>query len=314
MEREDWLEALGARQSSGREWVLPRCPWCSKERHLYVNIRTGKWTCFRCDEKGRWLRLYAEIEGITESEAARQAMEAAFAGRATGSSAPAEPEEPELPADVDLPSDFIPVWDGKAWTWPTYLTDRGVKRTTGAAYKLGFAKAGRYARRIIFPVSCPGGRSFTARSILPADVEPLRYDSGPDCGRLLFGWDQAMAGKRSLLLLVEGPFDVLSCYQAGLPAVALLGKRLRDAQVEMLSDADVKRIILLLDDDARSDALAQVGSERLEAINGRLSVARLDEGDPGESTPAILRAAVDGAISAEEARLEWASSVLDGIT
>jgi len=334
--REAWLSARGARPSSGHEWVLPSCWWCGKEWHLYINLKTGKWTCFRCNEGGRWLRLYAEGEGITVEEAAKRIMEDAFAEtheRVTHEAVDAtldglrkrysEEAEPEPVLDDDtsaphvdtpLPEEFVPVFDGKRWRWPVYLTARGVAKRTGQAYGLGFANHGRYSRRIIIPVRCPLGRSFTARSIFPADVEPLRYDSGPGCGRLLFGWDVAMSGKRREVVIVEGPFDVLSCYQAGIPAVALLGKRLRDAQVEMLAASDVKHFTLLLDDDARMDALSQVGGYRLEPLAGRLSVAQLSTGDPGTTAPDVLREVVRTAISAEDAKLEWSNQVLSQIT
>ena len=55
---------------TGSKQITAVCPWCDKYGGFYVDIKTGNYICFKCEEKGRRLvGLVAEIEGVTWSEA-----------------------------------------------------------------------------------------------------------------------------------------------------------------------------------------------------------------------------------------------------
>ena len=88
-------------------------------------------------------------------------------------------KETQQPDGDWLPAEFEPVFDGKRWLWPRYLDGR-TTREVAAKMGLGVCRSGEYAHRIILPIVCPAGCSFTARTIWPD--ETLRYKAGPGAG------------------------------------------------------------------------------------------------------------------------------------
>jgi hypothetical protein len=297
LDLEDFCTGHGGRKVrgySGLQFEM-NCPWCGKAQHLYVAAekrvkksgRTtypGDFVCFKCDVRGRFVKLYAELEGVTWKEALlamlgiedplpptaerrfkTPEMRETLAESAPEPSARAEeppeeiaeetapaPVEPEGPPLLDaLPEDFTPVFDGTRWQMPTYLTERGIERATAAKFGLGFCKLGRYAGRIVLPIACPSGRSFTTRSLDPD--EKLRYLAGNGAGRLLYGW--GVSRPSDTLVICEGPFDVLSWYQAGVTVVGLMGKRLKEEQLPMLLDLRAERYVVALDAGETEDAI-----------------------------------------------------------
>lgn len=220
------------------------------------------------------------------------------------------------PPNFPPPSGFRPVWDGTTWRVPRYLTERGITRETARWLGLGYCDHGHYAGRVVIPVVCPYGRSFTARHV-DKDVK-LRYDSGPGAGRLLFGWDQAQSliksGDFTYLVVCEGPFDAMKLLQFGVPAVAILGKRLRESQIKMLRNAGVRMFVLMLDDDALDDAI-----EQSPMLGAHVMVAKLipepgkEKADPGDSTKDVIYAAIESAIPAEMARMDQLAGTIRAV-
>jgi DNA primase len=320
---EAYVAAYGGVRSygqSGPQMTMP-CPWCGKSGCFYVNLeeheresrgktiiaKPGDFICFagRCEKAGRFYRLYAELEGLDEDDARRAIAREAMGGarRRRPPLPPPQTEKrvsesatkPEGPSDVPLPEEFIPVWNGEAWRMPKYLLQRGVTRRTAARFGLGFCKRGRYEGRIVIPVRCPAGSSFVTRAV--DDEVRLRYLAGPGAGRLLFGWEQSEGA--GLLVINEGPFDVMAVHQAGLKSVGILGKSLRETQVQMLRQLGrAVQLVLMLDDDALDDALRQA-----DALGPRVLVAEpLGRKDPGDSPPERIQRAVECATTVEEAR------------
>jgi hypothetical protein len=313
--------------SSGLQYVL-NCPWCGS-RDLYVAVepaprghrqreaRPGDFICFkgRCGERGGLPKLYAQLEGVDRKDARIALALAANGGRMAGRRVLPPPvrQEPAPPppkkatpkaaqkrgeARVEipdyLPPEFIPCWDGARWRVPKYLSKRGLERETLREFGVGYCGTGRYGGRVVLPIACPAGASFTARAISPDD--DLRYLSGPGAGQLLFGWGQAARAWRSDrdLVIVEGPFDAMACWQAGHPAVAVLGKRFRETQIQMLRGFEVRRFVLMLDGDALDDALQQA-----EMLGREVSVAAPLEGkDPAEAVERGEPEAIGEAIAA----------------
>jgi hypothetical protein len=307
LDRVAWLRSIGGRrviERSGPQWIID-CPWCSKRGHLYVAEKTGEWICFRCEEKGKFLRLFARVEGYGEDTgaAARALMASIRRGDAPPPPMPDEAAPDQGPPDVGPPEEFEPVYDGR-WHWPPYLAERGMRPDTARAFGLGFCRSGRYANRIVIPVACPDGRSFTTRLIVPG--EP-RYLGGPRVGRLLHGWPQATAIGGEVVTIVEGPFDAFACYQAGVPALAMMGKRLREAQVPIVRRGGWRRFVLLIDAQAtaRKAALETATSGALgDDVRIAVVAGYKDAGEAmrrGRSD--AVRAAVERAIPHREAAL-----------
>jgi DNA primase len=271
------------------------CPLCGKgKEHFYIHVgheidykgrdRHGRWICFSCSESGDGWRLIGHIEGMSPVAARiwwlKERKEAAppplsrlarriRALRVRGTSDAAAVE-------TALPYGFVRV----KRRLPRYLAARGVALETARTYNLGWCESGDYRGRIVFPIVCPLGRSWTARATW-SDPTP-KYWAGDGAGRLLFGWDVAFAsGVPRELVVVEGPMDVIGLYQAGIPAVAVMSKHINPARAMLLRRSGAELVIML-------DADAWGASVELSEGLGRKRVALLAEGDPGDAGAAAL--------------------------
>lgn len=280
--------------------AVGECPMCGKEKgHFYIHIgndeRKGRWICFSCQEKGDLWRLIGHLEGMSATAAKawwmRQQKEAPptsvdkvrsrlDALRNRGVSLPS--------IDTALPYGFKRIKRRR----PKILADRGVTLRTAREYGLGYCSEGDYAGRVVFPVICPLGRSWTARAV--GSMRP-KYWGGDGAGRLLYGWDVAFRiGAPSELVICEGPMDVLSLYQAGISAVAVMSKTINETRAALLRRTGA-RLLVALDAEALTEAL-----EVSEALNNA-DVVQLTSGDPGDTPPDILIQSVSGALQRVDA-------------
>ena len=321
-----YLESQGGRPSAGVNWQID-CPFCGRHYHLYCTVEesvewdgkekpAGVWICFGCGEKSRqFAALYAQIEGVTFEEARSTVARWKLGGIKLR---PPSTMVPKRALDDDespwLPPEYEPIGEPDA-VWPKYLTTRQISRQTALAFKLGVCRRHdrcehckprggcprNMAHRIILPIECPAGKSYQARAISD-EMEP-RYLSGDNSGQLLFGWHTI--ANSDIAGIVEGPFDAIRFYQAGIPAVALMGKDIRDLQLEMLRMRRRQYVVAL--DPLSKDRFAIDSACKIADILGGLVVVGLDN-DPGASTEKQVWAAVETAVEPLEARhlaLRW---------
>lgn len=303
----EWVDANleGAKPSAGDEWTA-ECPFCGRFGGFYVNVNEegkGPWVCFKCDMASKDISgLVAQVEDISWAEARAFVMKEAieFRRRETTVSLLDRIKSIRAVADYDgtdlfaaekeaegLPKEFIPVWDGKRWRVPLYMTERGFKRSVLRDQGVGFCNGGRYAHRVVIPIDCPNGTSFTARDVTGEGIPKYLNPADVDHSRLLFGWKSAPMG--SDFTLVEGPLDTLKNIQNGLPSLGIGGKFLSDYQLALLftRPSDVS-VTVMLDPEAMADAY--VIAPQLLLHFDDVYVARLPDGtDPGEAKRALAR-------------------------
>jgi hypothetical protein len=299
---EDYLsENISSFTPRGDE-ATGECPFCAKgAAHWYIHIgegkRNGRWICFSCDERGDFWKLVQHLEGM-----GRSAARAWWAMRERD--APPAPLDTlrervhdlrnrsvrEPPIATALPYGFKKVKRLR----PRMLVSRGVSLRTAREYGLGYCAEGDMAGRVVFPINCPLGKSWTARAV--GKRAWPKYYGGDGAGRLLYGWDVAFrTGLPETLVVCEGPMDVVSLYQAGVPAVAVMSKKINDARSALLRRTGVK-LMVALDSEARQEAVT-LSQELNDA-----PVVLLESGDPGDTPPDVLLAAVNGALDAQAAR------------
>jgi len=277
--------------------LTAECPWCGKFGGFYINRNTGNFVCFKCDERGRHLvGVISQVEGVSWREARSYILKNAIQFRRKettqslldkirGLRPDTEYEDDDDDyVDVELPSEFIPVYNDKTgkWSYPTYLKERHIKRETARVWGLGYCNTGRYALRIVFPVECPGGRSFVARDATNELEVKVLNPKGADHHQLLLGWKQVKPVGD--IALVEGPFDAIKLWQHGIPALAMFGKVLHSAQLTQLFTRSPDSAIVVMLDPEESIAPYDVAQQLLCKVNN-VSIAMLPEGiDPGDST------------------------------
>lgn len=299
---EDYLsENVSAFTVRGDDEATGECPFCAKgAAHWYVHVgegkRNGRWICFSCDERGDFWKLVQHFEGM-----GRTAARAWWAMRERD--APPAPLDAlrervrdlrqrsakEPPVATALPYGFRKVKRLR----PRMLVERGMTLQAAREFGVGYCAEGDMAGRVVFPICCPLGKSWTARAV--GKKAWPKYYGGDGAGRLLYGWDVAFrAGLPETLVVCEGPMDVVSLYQAGIAAVAVMSKKINEARAALLRRTGVK-LLVALDSEARREAVAL--SRELNSV----PVVLLESGDPGDTSPDVLVAAVTGALDAPAA-------------
>jgi len=303
----EWVDANidRARPSAGDERT-GECPFCGKYGGFYINCSedgNGPWVCFKCGEASKSvIRLIAHVEGITPQEARAFLLKSKveFRRKETAISLLDRIKAIRGNEDIDsidlfdekveggLPSEFVPVWDGKKWRVPVYMSKRGYRRSILRDWGVGFCNSGRYARRVIVPLECPNGRSFTARDVTGEQKPKYLNPEGIDHRRLLFGWNSV--SNHSGFELVEGPLDAMKLDQHGLPSMAMGGKVLHSEQLNMLFKRPSSvRVTVMLDPEALKEAY-NVASQLIVHFDRVYVAYTLPDGvDPGDTTRAQAR-------------------------
>lgn len=287
--------------AAGREAVTD-CPFCGGASKFWANTITGLWTCYKCHAHGDSVGLVAEIDGVNRAQA-RVMIATDLQGSVSSvadlltqvrDSRPLQAEVPDGPAPdlCELPREFVPIWDPSTRQWhiPAYLKTRKIRPMVAATFKLGYCEQGRYAARLILPLYQSGQLiTFQARSMVGAMPKYL----GPaiDKGGSLYGIDQALLSP--VVALVEGPIDVLGATQVGVPAIGMMGKTISPAQILTIVDQGYDRVVVMLDPEARVDAV-HVARQLADVAN--VAVAHLPPGvDPGDAPREVILQAMAAA-------------------
>jgi DNA primase len=291
----DYVESnLGRTKDSTGDEITATCPFCDKFGGFYINSVTGKYICFKCDEHGKnIIGIIAQVEGITHEQAVKLVFKRSVKLRRKSTlftlserlralrGLEIEDLEPTQ-VEYSLPKEFRPCYKDGKWCLPVYLKQRGLRSKTAKRWKLGFCRTGDYAGRLIIPIVCPNGYSFTARD-MTGEQEP-RYlnPPGADHGRLLIGWD--VVKPVGDLCLVEGPVDAIKLHQHGISVLAVGGKVLHADQMSMLFKLSPLAAVTIMLDPEEETAPYKMANQLSVHFNS-IYTAHLPLGvDPGGSS------------------------------
>ena len=216
------LSVLDDYKIAGNGEIRINCPECGNTKYkLYVSLKKGKWNCFRCGYSGSWI---PSLE-----------RELAFRMPSLGK----QWRAPEItPSSIKAPRTSPLTQEAIA-----YLKNRGVTKSQITAYNLRM-----YNGRISFPIMCGGFQvGMTCRTIRE---ETPKYLAVGDVKGHIFGYD--MVECQDFVYIVEGPFNVLSLGRGD--AVAILGTKATDAQIEWLINLPCPKLVVALDPDANMEA------------------------------------------------------------
>ncbi|KKN80235.1 hypothetical protein LCGC14_0332040 [marine sediment metagenome] len=256
------------------------CPFCDDNSgHFYVNEEKG-FFCQRCMERGRPARLL-ELLGITKAEVEGGPPETAELWRRLTVTPEGEVEKTEA-REVELPQQ---VWN--SWAVPVvreYALRRNVSEWR--QYQLGLKAWNdrNHEYRLLFPDYTNATLVYwTARAIRDG-VKP-KYQSATGSDKAMCVWNLENVNPEWPIYVCEGNFSALSCGPNG---VAIYGKYVSRAQVEMLSKAaGPQGVRLVLDSDAIDmtfDAIA-----RFQGLGVPVGAVLLPSGqDPDSLDKAIL--------------------------
>lgn len=138
-------------------------------------------------------------------------------------------------------------------------------------FGMGYCSRGTMKDRWCIPIHDEHGNlvAYTGRAVsndLPDDVPRWKVPKDFDKSRVIFNFDRVLESKTSAVVLVEGVFDATRLVEDGIPAVALLGSSISEAQVALLKLMPLVSVYVMLDggaDKAQDVVVARLAREAL---------------------------------------------------
>ena len=215
---------------------------------LQINVKTGKWHCWVSNEGGHNLyQLFKKVDATNNQFAELRDIVG------TSSVSYKNDDSERKKQVVNLPKDFLslavrhpsPVYKQAA----SYLLSRGITGDDILRYNMGYCESGPYTNRVIIPSYDKNGalNYFVGRDIYNSK---LKYKNPPISKdvigfELFINWDEP-------LVLCEGVFDAIAIKRNAIP---LFGKTIQYKLRTELYKQSVKKIYIVLDEDAKTDAL-----------------------------------------------------------
>jgi len=176
-----------------------------------------------------------------------------------------------------LPREFTPLdidrEDTEYQKAITYLNKRNIDLNIIKKFNIGYANSGDYRGRIIFPsydedneINYYLGRSYDKYS-------KLKYKN-PEVSKMEIIFNEGKINWDSNIYLVEGVFDHIA-----LPnSIPMLGKVLNDVLFKKLIDKAAAKVIIVLDYDAKKDAIKLYKRLNSARLRNRVLIVDMPEG------------------------------------
>jgi len=276
-------EALGqtAKLRKGGNELVYFCPKCfhpKRKMELCIDESSsffGIYNCWVCQNSGNFgkllrlvnapaplqNKLYQLTKDILKTRHIRQVK--------------SDPEEVVLPNEFHPLSTPVDLPEYK--NAMVYLKRRGVLREDILRYNIGYGGEGEgeYSQHLIFPSYDLSGslNFFIGRKYydIPGQINYKK----PECSMNIIGFECFINWKYGEVSLVEGVFDAIAVRNNAIP---LFGKYLQPKLKEAIIQNKVKRVNMILDNDALDDAVSNC--QELIKIGIEVCVIKLDGKDP----------------------------------
>lgn len=248
---------------------------------FFVNLNTGHFHCFSCPLKGGYKSLlklvgadyYPEIEEVENIINKYKSK---------------SKSEKEIKEVIDLPPNLIPSWikiGKKISTVSEYLKGRNVPGWILKELDIHISKSyGLLSNAIIYPIKYKNYSFWGARIVDPkcSAVNPYFYPKFSPKERVLYNIENWKEEYESVIL-VEGWFDFIRLRLYGFEnVIPLFGKTMSiDYQVNNLIDFNIRKVYIMLDKDALSDAI-ELGGKIVRFFD--VFIPRLEAKDPDLAT------------------------------
>jgi ribosomal protein L37AE/L43A len=74
LDKEAFLHHIGLQANKKGKWYI-NCPFCEGKEKLSINIQNGLWKCFKCEESGNLITLYAKLKNCNNGQAVKAIKE-----------------------------------------------------------------------------------------------------------------------------------------------------------------------------------------------------------------------------------------------
>lgn len=190
----------------------------------------------------------------------------------------------EIKVDLKLPIGYKKISEsnyndlnyGKAYR---YLRDRGITDTMIKEYDIGFTVTGKYHNRIIIPSYDESGdlNYFISRAW---DKWKKPKYLNPDVEKQLFIYNEFSLNWDGTIYLVEGVFDHIVIPNS----IPLLGKTMYDRLKSLLLKKAKSNVVILLDDDAKDDAVRIYKELNVGSLYDRVKLCT----PPADTDPSLI--------------------------
>lgn len=243
--------------SAGDDNIVVTCPnrhhkggrEHSAAMNIYVgdnsNIPYGFCKCWACDFQCSFVYFVAECFECSE-DFAKNWLISNF-GILAGSTIITDSEIviKSKKASAKLPAALL----NNMQNWHPYLAERKLSREVCELFKVRYDPA---TSQIVFPCFDVAGNILMAprRSIV---YKNFYLDSDQD--KPVYCLDYIIKNNISTVMICEGPFDVLTCYTYGYPAIGTFGNP-SPSQINAINKSPIKVLYLAMDNDAAGRRMA----------------------------------------------------------
>lgn len=250
----------------GDDNIVVTCPHHSggREAHAACNIYTGSnskieygyFRCWVCDEQGSFVKFVSECFDYSE-EYAKNWLIKNF-GKLT------QPK-PTIDDNIQLKRKavYLPKTANKdkfldnLQSWCPYLAQRKLSRDVCELFKVKYDPT---LRQVVFPCYDSYGRFVMAPR---RSIDTKQFYIPKELAKPLYCMDYVIKNNISTVLITEGPFDCLTAYTYGYPAIATWGNPSPE-QINQLNKSCVKVLYLAFDNDIHGQRFANLVKSRVD--------------------------------------------------
>lgn len=224
---------------------------------LYINRESGLWICFKSQQKGNFISLVAQIEGISYA-AAEQKLTLKYADSAIKKYV----IEHKTVTDLNLLDDTLVVpyeietnanpFVSNAWI---YLFERKLLHP-GQNFRVGIS--GVLENRLVIPFVVNGTTIFFQARALNSSVVPRYYNCKQNKkSTILYPYNT----NANYVVVCEGPLDAISLQIAGINATSIMGSSISYEQLRALKMFGGRLVAGFDNDKPGKDALRKFSRE-----------------------------------------------------
>lgn len=261
---------LGSSKTSGNESTFS-CPYCNHhKKKLVINTVTEKWHCWVCGVKGIGVeRIFKKLGAFDKISKLKNISKIKITTKSK-----------EKNEHVSLPIEFIPLVNGSPSSpefrnAARYIKSRGLTKIDVLRYNIGYCESGPYSGMVIIPSYDEEGilNYFVGRSYYNTDFK----HKNPKVSKDVIGLELLVNWNKSINIC-EGVFDAITIGENSIP---IFGKFLPKKLKAKIKEKKVKKVNIILDNDARKEAIELCEYLMAEDIDVRM-VDIPEDSDPNE--------------------------------
>jgi len=235
-------------------WMKSRCPYCGRDKKFGVNISANRCNCFRCGEHPSLMQLVMYLEHVdTYTEAYKIINSMEYSGYVFKE----DPVEIKSKIPVYLPTGFKLITMGDSMVAQSarrYIAKRHFDLREAASMGWGYCDSGPLFGYIILPFNQMGElRYYNARLFIGSGPKYNNPDvSITGIGKSMILYNHDALFMYDMVYICEGVFNAATMGKNG---IASGGKNISRYQINEIIKSPVKRVIILLDSDAKDKAI-----------------------------------------------------------